>query len=294
MTLSYHRGLIEDLLRSHRNRQILFLPNTGNAGDALINVGSMACFRRLGVGFRAVGSNADVAGETVVLGGGGNFVPAYNTIARALASFKDRAKEIILLPHTVRGHEELLAILGSNVTIVCRDMESYRHVSGLCHSPTVLLAHDMAFHLDAEEFLFEAHGRQGHQDAFTEVLERRNINLAALQAKPVLHLTRADGESARELKRRDLDLSAVFALGTAPGTAPRSAWCFLEFIRTAPPIVTDRLHVGIGAALLGKTCALYDNSYGKNAAVFTHSLKYHFRHVGFVPRGAQRPADAAA
>jgi exopolysaccharide biosynthesis predicted pyruvyltransferase EpsI len=82
-------------------------------------------------------------------------------------------------------------------------------------------------------------------------------------------------------------------LGTSPATAPRSAWCFLEFIRTAPPIVTDRLHVAIGAALLGKTCALHDNSYGKNAAVYRHSLKYHFRHVGFVPR-AEKQSDGAA
>jgi exopolysaccharide biosynthesis predicted pyruvyltransferase EpsI len=46
-------------------------------------------------------------------------------------------------------------------------------------------------------------------------------------------------------------------------------------------VATDRLHVGIGAALLGKTCRLHDNSYGKNRAVYDHSIRNHFPAVVF-------------
>jgi exopolysaccharide biosynthesis predicted pyruvyltransferase EpsI len=37
-------------------------------------------------------------------------------------------------------------------------------------------------------------------------------------------------------------------------------------------INTNRLHVGIMAALMGKEVNLYDNNYGKNRDVFQYSL----------------------
>jgi exopolysaccharide biosynthesis predicted pyruvyltransferase EpsI len=46
----------------------------------------------------------------------------------------------------------------------------------------------------------------------------------------------------------------------------------LHTIRRADVIVTNRLHIGIAGALLGKRVKLYDNSYGKIRDVYQSSL----------------------
>jgi exopolysaccharide biosynthesis predicted pyruvyltransferase EpsI len=47
----------------------------------------------------------------------------------------------------------------------------------------------------------------------------------------------------------------------------------LDTIGRADVIVTNRLHIGIAGALLGKRVQLYDNSYGKIRDVYESSLK---------------------
>jgi exopolysaccharide biosynthesis predicted pyruvyltransferase EpsI len=56
----------------------------------------------------------------------------------------------------------------------------------------------------------------------------------------------------------------------------RSAWLFARTIAPCTHIVTDRLHVGIAASMLGVACTLYDNIYGKNSQIYDFSLKNHF------------------
>lgn len=286
MSLAHHRMLVEEVLRPLRNRHVLYMPNSGNAGDSLIATGTFDCFRRLSIRFTPIGpSGAKAAGQVVILGGGGNFVPAYATIRNALESYRDSAAQIILLPHTIRGNEDLLAELGDNVTILCRDIESFRHVAAHCHRPQVLLGHDMAFHLDAEAFLFGGNTAPW-QAAFQDRLAERKIDLQALAAREKAYLARRDSEYGGPIGGSDVDPSAVFEFGVWPGNAEKSSWCFLEFIRCMRSVVTDRLHVAIAAALLDKGCALFDNSYGKNAEVHLHSLKYHFPKVTLQRREA--------
>jgi exopolysaccharide biosynthesis predicted pyruvyltransferase EpsI len=47
----------------------------------------------------------------------------------------------------------------------------------------------------------------------------------------------------------------------------------LGTIGRADVIVTNRLHIGVAGALLGKRVRLYDNSYGKIRDVYQASLK---------------------
>ena len=56
---------------------------------------------------------------------------------------------------------------------------------------------------------------------------------------------------------------------------------FLMALKSAHSIVTDRLHVGIGAALLGVPCELIDNSYGKNREIYDFSLANRFHNITF-------------
>lgn len=281
MFLPYHRMLIEEVLRPFRNRSVYFFPNSGNAGDSLINVASIHALERAGVRWRAVGQGADVEGQVVILGGGGNFIPAYATIRNAFLSFLPKAKQIILFPHTVRGNEDLLEKMGPNVTLICRDVESYQHASAVAGSALVLLAHDMAFHLDIDRLLNSTEATSVYMPAFQEAIQKHNINLDSLQQRAKVFYARHDVERSGPIGGSDVDVSAIFAFGTWPGTAERAAWSLMEMIRTSPPIETDRLHVGIAAALLGKDCVLHDNSYGKNLGVWQHSLRHHFPSVTF-------------
>ena len=251
------------------------MPNSGNAGDSLISVGVMSCFDRLGIRFKPITVETDVRDKVVILGGGGNFVPAYATIRNAFLSFKNSAKAIVLLPHTIRGNEDVLNDLNSNVTIICRDIESYRHVSRHCHKPTVLLGHDMAFHIDVQEFTNDKENIAKFQPEFTAKIREKGIDLPGLMRKPQVFFARGDDERAGSIGGSDLDPSSLFEFGVWPGNAQKSSWCFLEMIRCMQEITTDRLHIAIASALLEKPCNLFDNSYGKNAEVYVHSLKYH-------------------
>ena len=76
------------------------------------------------------------------------------------------------------------------------------------------------------------------------------------------------------------DIPKIFSLGSI-GIKPErrtvnqltvSAHFLLRAIDQFASVRTDRLHVAIAAAMLGKTVELYDNSYYKNRAVFDFSL----------------------
>ncbi len=54
---------------------------------------------------------------------------------------------------------------------------------------------------------------------------------------------------------------------------------FLAIADRYDEIRTDRLHVAIAGALLGKRVLLHDNSYGKNRAVWEHSVAGRFATV---------------
>jgi exopolysaccharide biosynthesis predicted pyruvyltransferase EpsI len=56
---------------------------------------------------------------------------------------------------------------------------------------------------------------------------------------------------------------------------------FFDVLNRADHIVSDRLHVCIGGALLGKKVTMLDNSYGKNCSVFLTSMQENFPRVAF-------------
>ncbi len=66
---------------------------------------------------------------------------------------------------------------------------------------------------------------------------------------------------------------------------------FLEMIRSAAEVHTDRLHCMLLAVMLGKPTFAYSTAYGKLEAVCEHSLKDR-AHVQFV--GDMRPSPSGA
>jgi exopolysaccharide biosynthesis predicted pyruvyltransferase EpsI len=280
-TLAPMRAEMEVFLRGFAGQRILYLPNPGNGGDSLIAAATFAAFHRAGIDYRVIGPDAEVQGETVFLGGGGNFIPLYHDIRDALNRFLGRARRIVLLPHTIRGNEDLLTRLDESCTLFCRDVESLHWLRLLRLRAEARLAHDMAFHLDTAAFMNDPAMIRAAYPTFRRLLAPRRLDETAIRARPVMNYARLDKETREASPRSDIDVSHTFMIGVGPGIASVASWGLLRTVQLARAVRTDRLHIGIACALLGVPCELRDNSYGKNAAIWRHSLAGRFPRLRF-------------
>lgn len=268
-------------------REVILWANAGNAGDALIRVATWQALARADVQVRPPGS--EVRGRTVLLIGGGNLVPMYAEANDALNSFaRAGAERIVVLPHTIRGNPSALSHLNDHDLVMCRDAPSHDAVVASGTAAEAVLAHDMAFHLDAGGLLADTALARLAEPALAARLPEE---LRDPSAREVVVLTRTDIERGPLSPPSDLDASAAFAFGGGRTASLVSAWALLTFVSRCQAIITDRLHVAVAAALLDVPCTLLPNSYDKNRSVYEHSLR-HFPTVSF--QAARRESPAAA
>jgi exopolysaccharide biosynthesis predicted pyruvyltransferase EpsI len=270
--LRTRRSAIETFLRRFSGEKILFYQQPGNAGDSLIALGTYQAFSRAGVCAETIDLGHRVDGAVVFIAGGGNLVPLYSDTRDAIDHFDGRATELVILPHTIRDQRALIEKIKSRCTIFCRDRSSYEELAGVRSRAAVHMAHDMAFHLDSEKLLTEGQRLPMYRETLVDMLRGYGLTLSELSRRREMNFFRTDSEATFIPADPGLDLSEAFALGLGPKNAQLTAWCFLSVLAACPVVNTDRLHVGIGSVLTGTPCRLYDNSYGKNRAVFDHSL----------------------
>lgn len=260
----------------------LYIPNPGNAGDAAIATATIQMFRRICVPV-VPGCIDDITdGSNVIIGGGGNLVPYYKDVRKLLlACLARNVKKCLLLPHTVRGHADVLARLDTRFTILCRDKPSYEYVKK--HAPHVhtALARDMVFELDVEELkrstktwrhklalLRDSHWR-------TKLFRWRR---ATLRIRPDSHGTlrifRSDVESVdSDRTRRKSDLMHFHGINRYSPATDQITLDVIKCINRAERVITDRLHVSLIAAMLGKKVCLLENSYGKVSDVWELAME---------------------
>ena len=106
-----------------------------------------------------------------------------------------------------------------------------------------------------------------------------------------LNAFRTDVEALRtSLPANNVDLSSLFSIDTYP---PRyshlTSHAFLATLRRVNSVSTDRLHVCIAAALLGKEVSFHANKYFKNRAVYETSLAGHFPNVRWADESTDLP-----
>jgi exopolysaccharide biosynthesis predicted pyruvyltransferase EpsI len=282
MDTSCHLDQMRRFLDSYRGKRVVYFPNPGNAGDSLIAAGTYQALRRAGVAATIYSTGMDVRNQTVFVGGGGNLVPLYREARATLEAVLPHAEKIVILPHTIRGNEDLLSRLDSRVTVFCRDPESYWHVLQHTNS-AAYLDHDMAFHLDLDEFNKQC--KAYHEMPRVYAAKTSNAPILMTPDAGPLRFMRQDGEAkiGRILEENTLDLSTAFEFGVVPDTAEKSVWCMFRAIESATHVTTDRLHVGVSCAILGKSCTLLDNSYGKNKGIFLHSIRRFTNKVSLDP-----------
>lgn len=267
--------------------EFIYHPNPGNAGDALIYVATVQFFEDIGANYRLYQPGMDVSGRIFVYGGGGNLNSIYHDAAIVIAGVLDQVKHLIILPHTINGHEELLSRMKPDcVTIFCREKTSYDYVSGVC-AARVLLADDMAIHLRVSDFL--ARCGSDYKYCYYKNLKRK-IKLLLYYARCTKHLFSKKLDAFRgDIESRDgrlpscnIDLSQLFSPENMSLDKARDSVCQLvKFVQKFEQVDTDRLHSMIICDLLGIKVNFYPGSYYKNKAVYLFSQDK-FKSVDFI------------
>lgn len=291
-SLSYidTEGLAKLLVEAGREGAV-FVPNSGNAGDSLIAEATYQFLDGIGLSYTTARLTDRLAKPSgVIIGGGGNLVAAYPNVRRFLERNLDLFEWLVILPHTIQGHEDILARLDDRCTIVCREQRSLDFCKTHAPAARIHLADDMALLWSRDQTRLRA--RRAVYDNAT------NLKFHVRNAKHLLRLIghggkirngtlnafRKDVESRdQSVPANNIDLSQVFSTDSMSWDYSACAIEFLaRFIGRAERVRTDRLHISILSALLGKAVEMHDNSYGKNRAVYEQSLASRFPNIRFV------------
>jgi exopolysaccharide biosynthesis predicted pyruvyltransferase EpsI len=243
---------LKKYLDKYKNTRVDFFRFPGNYGDSLIWHGTKKILSSLNILEHYVDVHSPKYNDVLFIDGGGNFVDYYSDIKDFLIKKPDLYDKIVIFPHTIFGEEQIRVLnnISSNLTIFCREKVSVKFLEEKLIHGKIYLWHDCAFY-----------------NEFSPIFLGVGI----------LNVFRSDKESIlRILPESNNDLSYK-------GYATKPLGKLINILRKYEQINTDRLHIAIGAALLGKRVKLFSNSYYKNKAVFDYSLSK-FPNVSFVEK----------
>ena len=243
-----------------------YIPNSGNMGDMLIASATMQFFDRNKLRWRQVQS-LDESPEAVVYGGGGIWTADYEWSWSKLLPVFARAKRVVILPSSFNDCRKLIDAMDERFVVFCREKKSYDYLTSMNKKAKIFLDHDMAFRmqkkiLDLAPVIF---------DGEREVLHR--VAEGMRKVPRVARFMREDCESAGKYET-DFDLSAAgySDFNASRGYIDFNAQLMLCAVDAADAVITDRLHVGIAGALMGKEVYMLDNTYGKLSNVYKNSM----------------------
>ncbi|MFH0769986.1 MAG: galactosyltransferase-related protein [Candidatus Peregrinibacteria bacterium] len=222
---------------------------SGNWGDSLIAEAGRQLLGGLNIPFNEYLRTAPERSQrstTAVIKGGGGLVDLYHLNRDFLTSIIGEYSRVILLPITFAGEKQraLLRSLGEHVTIFCREKQSYDFIKQhwVHANEHLFLWHDVA--MDFDYAPYQHTSGTGILNAFRTDSERTDHPLPADNV--------------------DLSLQGDVSTPIDP---------FLRTIASKRQVNTNRLHVAIAAACMGKDVNLFPNNYYKNRAVYEYSLQ---------------------
>ena len=211
-------------------RDITFIRTYGNIGDDLIHAG----FRKLlaGIEYKEVSilELHDVRGELGIISGSGGWCKPHHSMVRYLHDAEKRFERLIVLPSTYDPSVKTVrdALQNSRALFFAREKKSYELIRDLCRAE---LALDGAFYFDYSPYRIRGGGGKG-----------------------VLQTYRTDSERVPAVIPRDnIDISMTCS------TLDEWLWT----IARHELVKSDRAHVVIAAALLGKDVRYRPSNYHK-------------------------------
>jgi len=243
---------LKKYLSKYKNTNIDFFRFPGNYGDSLIWHGTKKILSLLNISERYVDISSPKYNNVLFIDGGGNLVDYYHDVRDFLIKKPALYSEIVILPHTIFGENQIETLnnLSSKLTVFCREKISAKFLEDKLTHGKVYLWHDCAFY-----------------NEFSQIPAGNGI----------LNVFRSDNESILNTwPESNNDLSYN-------GYATKPLDELLGVLQKYAQVNTDRLHIAIGATLLGKQVRLFPNSYYKNKAVFDYSLK-RFSNISFVEK----------
>lgn len=248
-------------------RPLVFLLNPGNWGDSLIREGaeaflnhhgfryervSLRDFRHRKVSVRELSAKLDHPDPVLLFNGNGMMKPGNDRLS-IVADLTQQFKTSIFLPATYSVDPAAYGFAPSSHFFIREEAQSRAFL------PKAPLCHDMAFFLRPSG-LGPGHG--------------------------VGYMFRWDSEAPKNqpIPKGNVDISTG-------GKTDTPIDGFLSHVARFETVHTNRLHVGIAAALLGRDTHLYANGYGKNRAIYEQSLRPYFANVRFAERFDVPPAE---
>lgn len=245
---------LAEFIRAKSNGEpVSLLINPGNWGDALIRFGTERFLETFAIPFRRVYLDSSLQsrlrryavglrGGVLICTGSGSWCGHYNYLSSTLAVIIRRSRFRHVI--VMPSTYENPYTLPQTTFFRRDDLLSARAM------PDAEFCHDLAFFI-------------GPLQSAAPTLERA-------------HCFRCDIESSNnhEVPPNNVDLSTQ-------GTELSDVHPFFSYLSKYREVHTDRLHVAIGAALLGRQVHLYPGRYPKNFAIFQSSLEPHFKNVSW-------------
>lgn len=258
---------IKSLLESISGKCVSVLINNGNRGDGIIHMGARTLFNQYGIKQREINwsymynvQGNTISGDILLVHGCGSFCIPYHESVVQVDYYKDRFDRIIILPSSfdIRCEpvSKFISNLQPHIHVFCRERYSYNQVLSLApHKSNIYIDHDLSLYLDYRNWKSEGRG--------TLIAFRTNNSNTewGFQAKKRFY-----NISAQLLRSRDcMDVSHGNALEGEK---------LLSIITQYRKVITDRAHVAIAAAYLGKETRIFPGSYHKVKGIYEFSLAH--------------------
>ncbi len=241
--------LAKDLISLSSDNSLIYIPNPGNWGDALIAAGTRKFFRENKIKYKELNlyqaqkwSRLNIRLKTrslnpsLVYGGGGAFVEIYKRYNQ-FKSIVRKFQSTVVLP-TTYAIKMQPADFGRKTVFYRRDnseSKDFVESSKFCH--------DLAFYLDTPDVTVK------HRDGIFFREDRETPSFGAPSNNTDL--------SSQGLHTSNIDE-------------------FFQLVGTFENIYTNRLHVAIAGSMLRRNVHLFPNSYFKNKAIFNSSIEPYF------------------
>lgn len=236
---------IDSLCRYYANQHVIALVPGGNRGDGLIYLGARALLQKHNINVKEVYKLDKAKGKILFIYGCGGYAKAYGTMPRRIGKYLNNFETVVIFPSSfdtsINKIKNFVMTLPNHVLVFCREKYSYNNVKKyIKNKRNVKLDHDTALHFNYDIYKKNGKGR--------------------------IYSYRRDREAKKKWFGHDKSIDASY------GTS-HTYRKMIEIISNYHTVVTDRAHIMILAAKLGKKTHVLPSNYFKIKGIYEYSLK---------------------